>query len=109
MMRALFIHIAVSALAVFGVAASNAAVSDTALDADVGQEMQIPEMRTPGLAPAQPDSVVSVTAPKVPPKPEQALSANPLWAIPLTQLSETRDRPIFFAVPSPSSASNGCR
>jgi hypothetical protein len=33
-----------------------------------------------------------VTAPAAP---ERALSANPLWAIPLTALSGTRDRPIF--------------
>jgi hypothetical protein len=38
-----------------------------------------------------------VTAPTAPPAPvpERALSANPLWAIPLTALSGTRDRPIF--------------
>jgi hypothetical protein len=37
-----------------------------------------------------------VTAPAAPaPAPERALSANPLWAIPLTALSGTRDRPIF--------------
>jgi hypothetical protein len=35
-----------------------------------------------------------VTAPPAP-APERALSANPLWAIPLTALSGTRDRPIF--------------
>jgi general secretion pathway protein N len=35
-----------------------------------------------------------VTAPPAP-VPERALSANPLWAIPLTALSGTRDRPIF--------------
>lgn len=90
-----FIHMGVLALAVFSGTASSAAVSDTALDADIGREVQIPEMHTPGSAIAQPDSVLPVTAPKVSPKPEQALSANPLWAIPLTQLSETRDRPIF--------------
>jgi hypothetical protein len=37
-----------------------------------------------------------VTAPPAPASaPERALSANPLWAIPLTALSGTRDRPIF--------------
>lgn len=42
------------------------------------------------------------------PTKEQALSANPLWAIPLSQLSETRDRPIFSvsrrAPPPPAAA-----
>jgi hypothetical protein len=42
------------------------------------------------------DQVQVVTAPAAPtPVPERALSANPLWAIPLTALSGTRDRPIF--------------
>jgi hypothetical protein len=37
-----------------------------------------------------------VTAPPAPvPAPERALGANPLWGIPLTSLSGTRDRPIF--------------
>jgi hypothetical protein len=46
--------------------------------------------------PAAPAPVQAVTAPAAPvPAPERALSANPLWAIPLTALSGTRDRPIF--------------
>jgi hypothetical protein len=46
--------------------------------------------------PAARSQVQVVTAPAVPaPTPERALSANPLWAIPLTALSGTRDRPIF--------------
>jgi general secretion pathway protein N len=37
-----------------------------------------------------------VTAPAVPaPAPERVLSANPLWGMPLSTLSGTRDRPIF--------------
>ncbi len=35
-----------------------------------------------------------VSQARLPPK-ERVPSANPLWAIPLSQLSETRDRPIF--------------
>jgi len=42
--------------------------------------------------PAAPAQVV--TAPPAPAA-ERALSANPLWAIPLSALSGTRDRPIF--------------
>jgi hypothetical protein len=46
--------------------------------------------------PAAPVAAQVVTAPTAPaPVPERALSANPLWAIPLTALSGTRDRPIF--------------
>jgi hypothetical protein len=47
---------------------------------------------------AAPEQVQVVTAPAAPaPGSERALSANPLWAIPLTALSGTRDRPIFSA------------
>jgi hypothetical protein len=46
--------------------------------------------------PAMREQAQAVTAPPAPvPAPERALSANPLWAIPLTALSGTRDRPIF--------------
>lgn len=45
---------------------------------------------------ATPGSVVKPIVPaQVPPAPERAVSANPLWAIPLTSLSNTRERPIF--------------
>jgi general secretion pathway protein N len=48
--------------------------------------------------PAAPAQVKVVTAPAAPaPVAERALSANPLWAIPLSALSGTRDRPIFSA------------
>jgi hypothetical protein len=55
--------------------------------------------------PAAPAQVQVVTAPAAPtPVPERALSANPLWAIPLTALSGTRDRPIFSASRRPPPA-----
>jgi hypothetical protein len=44
--------------------------------------------------PAAPAQVVT-TPPAPAPAAERALSANPLWAIPLSALSGTRDRPIF--------------
>ena len=44
-------------------------------------------------APAEPVTTVRVVAP--PAAPARTPSANPLWGIPLTQLSGTRDRPIF--------------
>jgi hypothetical protein len=46
-------------------------------------------------APAAPIVVRAPVSP--PPPPEHALSANPLWAIPLATLSNTRERPIFSA------------
>jgi general secretion pathway protein N len=44
-----------------------------------------------------PVAAVQVVPPRAPvvPVSERALSANPLWAIPIAQLSTTRDRPIF--------------
>jgi hypothetical protein len=49
-----------------------------------------------------PEPAKVVTAPPPPaPAAERPLSANPLWAIPLTALSGTRDRPIFSATRRP--------
>lgn len=43
-----------------------------------------------------PGSVVKpMVSSQAPSAPERAVSANPLWAIPLTSLSNTRERPIF--------------
>jgi general secretion pathway protein N len=49
-----------------------------------GAAAQVPDKRA-GLAPAS-DSL---------PNAERTASGNPLWAIPLTQLTNTRERPIF--------------
>jgi general secretion pathway protein N len=72
-------------------AISNLALDDPADSARAGS----PATSSLGEPPA---AVVQVTAP--PPGPaapaaEQALSANPLWAMPLTQFPVTRERPIF--------------
>lgn len=69
--------------------------SSEALDADVVDD-------PPASRPAQMPSDPQVRGPanagtpqaRLPAK-ERIPSANPLWAIPLSQLSETRDRPIF--------------
>jgi hypothetical protein len=45
----------------------------------------------------QPAPVVVRAPAAPPPPPEHALSANPLWAVPLATLSNTRERPIFSA------------
>lgn len=65
-------------LAAFGVAAST-----SALGADVSPSTSAPAV----VADKPQDAPVA--------KPEGAASANPLWAIPLATLSNTRDRPIF--------------
>lgn len=79
MTRKLAIGIAVLALSVHGGASvSISAVSNGSPDAEHGDGTQA-AAPTSSAAPAS----------------ERALSANPLWAIPLAQLPNTRDRPIF--------------
>jgi hypothetical protein len=66
-----------------------------------GNEMETPRPADAPSAPSlwdqpAPAAPVVVQAPaSPPPPPEHALSANPLWAIPLATLSNTRERPIF--------------
>ncbi len=49
-------------------------------------------------APASSPTVAKAAAPsQAPVTPERAMSANPLWAIPIATLSNTRERPIFSA------------
>jgi len=96
MMRNCAIGIAVLALSVYGGgSASMSAISNLAPDD------QADTART-GFAAASGWSepaaaVVQVTPPPAPAAPvaERALSANPLWAMPLAQFSVTRERPIF--------------
>ena len=90
MTRKLAIGIAVLALSVHGGASvSISAVSNGSPDAERGDGTQV-AAPTNSAAPVQ--VVVPPPAP-VAPAPERALSANPLWAIPLAQLPSTRDRP----------------
>jgi general secretion pathway protein N len=93
MMRKPTIGIMFLALSVHGASALTSAVSNDLLDADWADGVQAASppssTRTNPAAPAQ--VVVSPPAPVA----ERALSDNPLWGIPLTQLPVTRDRPIF--------------
>ncbi len=71
-------------------AVATPAITTDALDAGLADETRL--AGPPALSPTEPVTSVRV----VPPPPSQSpLSANPLWAIPLKQLSVTRDRPIF--------------
>ena len=76
-----------------GAAAATVAPSGDALDADLSDEARA--VGTPSLSPVPAGPVTSVRVAAPQPAPERTQSANPLWAIPLTQLSGTRDRPIF--------------
>jgi general secretion pathway protein N len=74
-------------------AASATAVSSDALDADVNDAARSPMEPAGSATPAEPVTVVRSVPARA--APTRTPSANPLWAIPLSQLSETRDRPIF--------------
>ncbi|MDB5567347.1 MAG: hypothetical protein JWP84_3913 [Tardiphaga sp.] len=90
-MRRMFtISTVLLALSVHSASALTSAVSNDALDADLADDARTAGPPAASPIPAGPRQVV-VPAPAS----ERALSANPLWAIPLTQLSGTRDRPIF--------------
>ena len=93
-MRNLIISVTLLSLSLHGAGAAMSAASDDALDGGLSDDTRAagsPAVMAIPVAP--PVTAVRVVAP--PPAPERALSANPLWAIPLTQLSATRERPIF--------------
>jgi hypothetical protein len=71
--------------------AATVAITSDALDAGIAEETRLGGPLTSSSS--EPVTSVRVTAPS--PAPERPLSDNPLWAIPLTKLSGTRDRPIF--------------
>ena len=67
------------------------AVPSDALDADLTEEAQ--PARPSTVSPTPAETTARVVA--VPAVPARTPSANPLWGVPLNQLSGTRDRPIF--------------
>ncbi len=81
------------AVSLHAAAAATAAKYSEALDADLSDDARAAGLPALAPAPAEPVTTVRVAAPSA--TPERTLSANPLWGIPLTQLSGTRDRPIF--------------
>jgi hypothetical protein len=92
MMRRLTIAVTVLTLCVLG-AARSATAPGGALDDGMADESRLAGPSTGSSTPPEPVTTVRAAAPAA--APARALSANPLWAIPLTQLSGTRDRPIF--------------
>jgi hypothetical protein len=94
MTRRLAISLVLLALSAHGAAPSTPGSGD-ALDNDFTDDVRA--AGPPKLAPAaaEPVTAVRVVAPPAPPV--RTLSANPLWGIPLAQLSGTRERPIFSA------------
>ena len=92
MMRRFTIIVAVLGLSLPGMTRS-ATAPGGALDDAIADDARLAGSPLATSAPTEPVTTVRVVAPVAPPA--KALSANPLWAIPLTQLSGTRDRPIF--------------
>ena len=94
MTRNLIISVTLLSLSLHGASAATSAASDDALDIGLSNDTRAAGSPAVIAVPVvSPVTTVRVVAP--PPAPERALSANPLWAIPLAQLSATRERPIF--------------
>jgi len=91
--RGVAIGLLLLGLSLHGAAAAGAAISSDALDADLSNAM--PAAGASALSPAAAEPVTTVRVAPPLAAPERPLSANPLWGVPLTQLSGTRDRPIF--------------
>jgi hypothetical protein len=89
----LAIGIMVLVASAHGAAALSSVAATDPLDANVAEDGRLgsPPASAIWTQPAARVQVQVVTAPAS----ERVLSANPLWAIPLTALSGTRDRPIF--------------
>jgi hypothetical protein len=93
MMRSSAIGLTLLGSVILGAAASATAVSSDALDAGINDTARAPSVPAVSAAPSEPVTTVRVVAPAA--APPRTPNANPLWAVPLSQLSETRDRPIF--------------
>ncbi|MET0678316.1 MAG: hypothetical protein ABW175_21160 [Bradyrhizobium sp.] len=72
------------------------AATDAASDMELKPARQPDGPATPSVWEPAPTIQVRPVLP-TPPPPARPLSANPLWAIPLATLTDTRERPIFTA------------
>jgi hypothetical protein len=96
MMRHFIISATLLLLSLHIAGATTSPVSGDALDAGLSDDTQAAgSPAVTAVPPTPPVTTVRVGAPPTGAAPERAQSANPLWAIPLAQLSETRERPIF--------------
>ena len=79
-----------------GAPAVTLALPTGATDYNPSQRADAPSGSAVWDAPATPEPVLIVQTPEAhPPAPKRMLSPNPLWEIPLSDLSITRERPIF--------------
>jgi len=104
MMRNFTIGVMLVLLSIHGTVASTVAVSSDALDAGLADDAPAPGSPAVTAVPVAPATMVRVVAAPAAPTAERVLSANPLWALPLTQLSATRERPIFSSSRRPPPA-----
>jgi hypothetical protein len=102
MMRVITMGVVLLALSASGASALISAVSNDALDAGLADEAVT--AASPASPPAPAAASQPAVLPSAAPASARALSANPLWAIPLTRLSGTRDRPIFSPSRRPAPA-----
>jgi len=97
-MRKYAIRLLVLALPLCGSTSALTAISDPPLDDQADGART--NASVPSIWSEPTTTVVEVTIPPSGPAPaapaERALSANPLWAMPLKQFSVTRERPIFL-------------
>jgi hypothetical protein len=93
MRRRLAISLILLALSAHG--AVPATPANDALDNDMTDDVRLAGPSKVAPAPAEPVTTVRAVAPPAPPV--RTPSANPLWGIPLAELSGTRERPIFSA------------
>jgi hypothetical protein len=76
--------------------AATLALPIDAPDPSAPQRADAPPISSVWEQPATPAPVIIVPTPEPqPPAPQRTLSPNPLWEIPLSKLSTTRERPIF--------------
>jgi hypothetical protein len=101
MMRRVTICLALLALSILS-AARSATTPGDALDAGIADDARLAGSPSGSSTPAEPVTTVRVITQTA--TAARTLSANPLWAIPLTQLSGTRDRPIFSPSRRPAPA-----
>jgi hypothetical protein len=97
-MRRLATRLALLLVSALGVPASTSALPTGVSDVDADAPRRADTLSASSLwdSPAGPPATVVVKPPEpTPAAPERTPSANPLWAIPLANLSNTRERPIF--------------
>jgi general secretion pathway protein N len=95
MMRKITIGVALMMLSVHVGGASTLATSNDALDGGLTDDPRVSVSPAATAVPEASATTVRVVATPAAPALERRPIANPLWAIPLTQLPVTRERPIF--------------